>query len=221
MKTKINVICVLIMILIIVSALAHLLAAGVGFGVGFNTAIENRSSQSELEAYPAVLTLVADSIGSSAMAASMDLPGSPDVKFTPLSGMVFVPKTVYNSSDNLGSILAASIPSLLYAVAAVWTIILFLKLIVNVNKDFIFEHRNVTLMRRMGWMLICGAAALFVGGICSMISVSSISHLIHGYEVSTFWELPWTPCLLGLLSLLMAEIWNRAIVMKEEQALTV
>ncbi len=50
---------------------------------------------------------------------------------------------------------------------------------------------------------------------------SQLGFTIPGYQLSTFWTIPWGSLLMGLLAMLMAQIWSRGLEMKEEQELTI
>ena len=51
--------------------------------------------------------------------------------------------------------------------------------------------------------------------------LSNMPVKLGAYEVTTYWTLPWSVLIIGLISLLMAEIWARGLQMREEQELTI
>ena len=51
--------------------------------------------------------------------------------------------------------------------------------------------------------------------------LSNLSLNLDGYTISSYWELPWDTMLLGLLALLMAQVWSYGLQLKEDQALTI
>lgn len=220
MKTKINIICALIISLIIASALAHLFAVGAGFGYGWTSVQEENEKSSGLLPYPSVLMLEPEK--PNGFQFETKLTNSEYAKLQPTSALLYLPENCYDIKEHLFALTLGSVVfPLFYGIAAIWAIILFLKLVFNVNKDYIFEHRNVKLMRRISALLIVGGFCTIAGEIITALSAHGISHLVEGVEISPVREIPWLPILLGLISLLLAEIWNRAIVMKEEQALTI
>ena len=100
-------------------------------------------------------------------------------------------------------------------------IIKFIKLIININKDLIFEYKNVKLLRQLGIMLLIIATSQLIHGISSEVLISSFSYKFNGYDISAYWNIPWYNITFGLVALLMAQIWARGIQMREEQELTI
>ena len=100
-------------------------------------------------------------------------------------------------------------------------VVAFVKFIININKGRIFVRKNIGLLRRIAWYLISVALLRCAGGIADDTMLSNMPVKLGAYEVTTYWTLPWSVLIIGLISLLMAEIWARGLQMREEQELTI
>lgn len=97
----------------------------------------------------------------------------------------------------------------------------FIKFIININKGYIFDNKNVKRLKRFSYYLISISVLKCVAGVIEDCLFSQLGLEMDGYSISSYWLLPWGTLLLGLLSLLMAQVWSRGIEMKEEQELTI
>lgn len=100
-------------------------------------------------------------------------------------------------------------------------IIQLIKFVVNINKGNIFVKKNATRLHRMAWYLISISLLRIIAGSIDDMIFSNLNLQLDGYSLSTFWTIPWSSLLCGLLALLIAEAWKQGIVMKEEQSLTI
>ncbi len=100
-------------------------------------------------------------------------------------------------------------------------IIEFVLFIININKGRIFVKKNVSRLRRIAWYLISLAILRCAGGFTDDYLLSCIPIKLESYTLSTYWTLPWSELIIGLIALLMAEIWARGLKMREEQELTI
>lgn len=105
--------------------------------------------------------------------------------------------------------------------AYLWMMVMFIRFIININKGVIFEHCNVRLLRTVALCLIIMATLEVATGLI----YDSALHHIHFADKSMHydknWELPSNTLIMGLLSLLMGQVWSRGIAMREEQELTI
>lgn len=99
--------------------------------------------------------------------------------------------------------------------------IVFVKFIIGINKGEIFVKRNARRLRKIAWFLIAMALLDVVAGALQESIVSSYALTLGGYVINANWTLPWSTLLLGLISMLMAEVWARGIFLKDEQDLTI
>lgn len=106
-------------------------------------------------------------------------------------------------------------------IAFIILVVDFIKFVFNINKGKIFVRINSRLLRRISlWLFIMTACSLTTM-VSDTVSVANISLPIEGYEIAALWDIPWTTLLLGILSLLMAQIWARGIALHEEQKYTI
>lgn len=97
----------------------------------------------------------------------------------------------------------------------------FIKFILNIIKDKIFVDINARYLRHFSYCLLA-IAVIQIGLIAvDIIELSELNLTLAGYEISTNAPYPWTNLLLGLISLLISIIWSRAVLIKEEQELTI
>lgn len=111
--------------------------------------------------------------------------------------------------------------STLKYVIAVYIPVLAIKVVRSISKNEIFDMKNITRIRKIGYSL----TLLFVVGLISnWLTSMTLNDLVslENYKIS-FFEIgdKTTYLLLGLTSLLFAEILKISLQMKEEQDLTV
>lgn len=223
MKKSINIICVMIICVVIASVIIPTYQFGYYFGAGFNAGWESveegTTDNSVLQKNTPLTISFAPNIDkyTNAPDTIIDISNGNVLPFTVTQGSLFIPDnnihqwyTIINTICELAIILLAII-----------ILIKFIKFIVNINKDKIFEDRNIKLLRHLGLLLLCLAMSQITSGICSEIIINNLPYDFTGYKYSAYWQLPWGNMMLGLTSLLMAQIWARGIQMKKEQELTI
>lgn len=100
-------------------------------------------------------------------------------------------------------------------------LIQFIRFIININKGNIFDKKNVGRLRRFAWYLISISVIKCIAGIIDDKMLATLSLELKGYSLTSYWEMPWDTMLLGLLALLMAQVWSYGLQLKEDQALTI
>lgn len=103
---------------------------------------------------------------------------------------------------------------------SIWAIVLFIRLIISINKSDIFNWRNVRRLRFLGAALIISFCAQFLLVYTSMVSVREVFS-IPGYDLSIVELVSITTLVLGLCSLIVGEVFAIGLKMKEEQDLTI
>ncbi|MCM1291666.1 MAG: DUF2975 domain-containing protein [Prevotella sp.] len=111
--------------------------------------------------------------------------------------------------------------SALNCVFFILLIIDFIKFIININKGRIFEKKNFKYLGRFGVYLIIIGLLECAGGLIREYYFSMTGLSLQGYELSSEWTIPWSTFLLGLLSLLLSNVWKVGMNIKEEQQLTI
>lgn len=127
------------------------------------------------------------------------------------------------SVDTKNGLLQSCISFLLSLVTlsmCIWAIVLFVKLILAINKYDIFSWKNVRRLRRLGLALvICfGSEVLTV-----YLSYRSLARVfaLEGYDFCLTDNIRITTLVLGLCALIAGEIFAIGLKMKEEQELTI
>lgn len=218
MKRRLNILCVLVMLVLgysvfqsvyyAVSAVVY--SAELGFKSGLNNdmrKIEEISEMRPVALFPTNLTNLKDSV------------------YNEKSG-TFVP--VINSQLNVSVKvepnawlkLTSMLGAFLDIFASIAAVVLFTGFIVSINRSRIFEWRNVRRLRWLGAMLIfsflCSAVPVFV----AFYELSGVLE-IPGYSLTTYGLVSILTLVLGLMSLIVAEVFAIGLKMKEEQELTI
>ena len=110
--------------------------------------------------------------------------------------------------------------SLVSTVAIVWALVLFIRLVVSVNRSDIFNWRNVRRLRRLGVLLIVGFVCVLLPEYLSLCSLREVFAL-ESYDLILSDSVKVTNLLLGLIALIVAEVFAIGLKMKEEQDLTI
>lgn len=197
---------------------------GWGFGAGFTAGMETESENYDVTSLgndylflPEQQTLING-------ADTLLLSSGDKVRFIPLSGYV-LRDDVWQGDKSTGTFVTTlKITAFVYVAVLILCILAlvdFIRFIVAINRNHLFEHRNVRFLNRVGvYMLVVAALMIICGVVREYIHAPFIPQLV-GYEVTLNWSLPVSEILIGLLALLMGQIWLRAIRLKEEQELTI
>ncbi len=223
MKKKINILCGIIICVIILCVVYPTYNLGYTFGVGFSAGYDSIKNGSENE-----FILTHNTTINTYFEPHMDkLLSNPDSiidastnKVVPIvweKGAIIVHDSLI---PNWYFIICVCCEIVIYILFLI-LIIKFAKLIININKDLIFERINVKLLRQLGILLLCIALSQITLGISTEILIFALPYKFDGYDISAYWNIPWTNVIIGLVGLLMAQIWARGIQMREEQELTI
>lgn len=90
----------------------------------------------------------------------------------------------------------------------------------NVNRNQIFIHKNIKLLRLTGWCLVAAGAIVTADGCYDAYQaqqVFSLSEYVVDYKSAA----DFTSILFGLFSLVIAEAFAIGLKMREEQELTI
>lgn len=110
--------------------------------------------------------------------------------------------------------------SMLALVAVVWALVLFIRIVVAVNRSDIFNWRNVRRLRRLGILLIVGFVCVLLPEYLALCNLREVFAL-KAYELTLSDAVKVTNLLLGLIALIVAEVFAIGLKMKEEQDLTI
>lgn len=117
-------------------------------------------------------------------------------------------------------VIADKLLSVLQIAMYIWAIVLFIRLIISINRSDIFNWRNVRRLRRLGIALISGFGCMFFSAYLSYYSIGEVFSL-RGYDLQLSDMLDVTMLVLGLCSLIVGEVFAIGLSMKEEQDLTI
>lgn len=193
---------------------------GVSFGKGFTHGYEraeNSDNLTDMEISPANVTFDYDWSKISAPTDTLVTEEGQRLPLIVTQAVVMVPDSHRDIAMETLMIISYLISFILF----ICFITVFIVFIININKGRIFIHKNVSRLRRMAWYLIGVAVFRCAGGLADDSLLSGTSLTVDGYELSATWTFPWTALIIGLLAMLMAEIWGNGIKMKEEQELTI
>ena len=125
-----------------------------------------------------------------------------------------------NTHDSLGRVVAVYLLVYLHLGFSLWALVLFIRLIVSINKSDIFNWRNVRRLRRLGMALVVSFCCAFASTYLHFIGIDEVFSM-EGYELNLPELTSTITLVLGLCSLIVAEVFAIGLKMKEEQDLTI
>ena len=114
----------------------------------------------------------------------------------------------------------STVMGFLVLVANVWALVLFIRIVVSVNRSDIFNWRNVRRLRRLGILLIVGFVCVLLPEYMALCNLRE-AFALEAYDLALPDTVKVTNLLLGLISLIVAEVFAIGLKMKEEQDLTI
>lgn len=218
MKRRLNILCVLVMLVLgysVFESAYYLSSAFVtGAEMGFKQA-KNKDSRR-----------INDVSGMRPIALLPDDPTNlKDSVYNEKSG-TFVP-AIYctlcvsaKTEPNIWLKLISTLGTILDLFVSIVAVVLFMKFIVSINRSCIFEWQNVRRLRWLGasliFLFLCSAVPVFI----SFYELSGVFE-ISGYSLITYGLVSTLTLVLGLMSLIVAEVFAIGLRMKEEQDLTI
>ena len=115
---------------------------------------------------------------------------------------------------------ASTVMGFLVLVASIWALVLFIRIVVSVNRSDIFNWSNVRRLRRLGILLIVVFVCVLLPEYMALCNLREVFSL-ESYELILSDSVKVTNLLLGLISLIVAEVFAIGLKMKEEQDLTI
>lgn len=226
MRKRLNLLCVIVLAVlgwsVIESGYYLVMGASMGFQAGWNAAeadhkkVEPPTDVSKfanmkgihLKPQLSVSQLMKDSV--------YNEKGGSYVPATYMSMLVSVP----TAEEGMGRSLVRMLLSFVNIGCGVWALVLFVRLVVSINRFDIFSWRNVRRLRLLGLALVanfvCEVILVWMG-IASLESVFAL----RGYELSFSDMVERTTLVLGICSLIVGEVFAIGLHMKEEQDLTI
>lgn len=231
MKRRLNILCVIVMLVLSYSVLESLYYMGIGVSMGVKAGIEmaenmkntgkkttRHVSYNELTNMKYVAFMPHALAGKGGELLCDSIYNEKTNEFVP--AMYSSMAVGIETQEDVTSKVLSGLSQLLNAIAIVWSIVLFIKIIVAINRSDIFNWRNVRRLRRLGLLLVIGFCCSLLSeylSLCSLRQVLSLSNydFILSEMVST------TTLVLGLSALIVAEVFAIGLKMKEEQELTI
>lgn len=221
-RTSINFLCTIFLIVLA----ASILTPGAAFLSGVFSIFDNKTVPNAPEALNIAsedghwpVTVLIDEPGQKIPALQYDLKDD--------SGQV-IHTQIWNLSYMLPDKAISKTSRVLIGLCVLATIILYLvmafktiKFVIAINRKQVFDRRNIRRLAWIGGLLLAIALAQVVVGLIEDISVSNLNLTFDGYSLTSSWTIPWTELLLGLMALLMSQVWRRGCQLKEEQELTI
>ena len=214
MKKRLNILCVMVFVVIGIGLMPLVYAMALGVNAGWASTEDGRNdidamiSAESVHLIPVGVKRLEHSTIRNAMTGE---------------DVVMWPENVHVSAavDFPGWYGVARTLSQLMAFAAVVAVaVLFLKIIVRVNRGHVFEWRNVRLLRWLGGLQLVACTVVTMLQIYGASVVSS-QFSVEGFAPDYFSYVSVLELSIGLVALIAAEIFAIGLKMKEEQDLTI
>ncbi|MCD8183135.1 MAG: DUF2975 domain-containing protein [Bacteroides sp.] len=222
MKRRLNILCVIVVLVLGYSVLE----TGYYFGMGLKLAVEAGGNASiSMERQKELMNMKYISL----MPENFSYVGDGEI----LQDSVYNEKSGTYVSASYGSLLVSvnttmpiwmlmvsSLLPLLHLGVCVWAIALFIRLIISINKSDIFNWKNVRRLRFMGLALIISFCTSFLPSYFAFKRIGEVFAL-RGYKLDLSDTVNTTILVLGISTLIVAEVFAIGLKMKEEQDLTI
>ena len=183
-----------------------------GFEIGMKAA-EEGGEMPVLPAYKQIHTMPTDL--TEVTGTVTNLKDGSQLAIKPLISLVECP-SMPTSSAALWEAMAA----LVVIVGFIYTTVYFCKLIVQINRNIVFDWTNVKYLRRIGWGLIAIFFCAFVSVWITNYQLSQVVAL-KGTEFNLLLAFSDPTFILGFIALLAAEVFALGLRLKEENDLTI
>lgn len=229
MKRRLNILCVIVMLVLSYSVIESLYYMGVGVSVGVKAGLEiaedmkntgsNRHTRAHELANMKYVALIPHAIaGKGGELLNDSICNKKTGKFVP--AMHSTMAIGIETQEGVISKVLSGLAQLLQMVAIVWAIVLFIKIIVAINRSNIFNWRNVRYLRRMGLLLVISFGCSLLSEYLSLYNLREVLSL-PSYDLILSDMVSTTTLVLGLSALIVAEVFAIGLKMKEEQDLTI
>lgn len=218
MKRRLNIFCVIVLLVLGYSVLEMSYYVGVGLKLGIEKGLSKEVDTQEKEVISnlKVVQLIPEDWEGTFLMDSVYNEKSGE--YVPMSygQMAVSVKTHPGAMSQVASFLL----SLVNTVTIIWAVVLFIRIIVAINRSDIFNWRNVRRLRRLGILLIISFGGTLAEALLTVRNVEEV-FAVAGYSLSTMDMVQTTSLVLGLSALIVAEVFAIGLRMKEEQDLTI
>ena len=138
-----------------------------------------------------------------------------EIKIWPTEGYISV-----KTNSTLTMIIIMTIAAITSIICTIMAIVLFFRFIININKSNVFSWKNVSLLRKMGGLLIVSYIVECTYTAMSLIELNEAIDLSN-YHINYLSCVNNIGLLLGIISFLIAEVFAKGLKIEEEQEFTV
>lgn len=211
MKTKLNIICVLLFAVLLASMIGGFFLAK----VGFNSSAVEASPTSPEDMLPVadvgLVNVMPIADRRTALKVTNELTGE-QVCVWPTQ--MYVEKAAEQAGASGGGSLGLLL-SVVAVVAGLFSLLAFIRFVIQVNRGAIVNKRNVSLLN------ICGACLLAYGVLATIVNLyvewgETQLFRLANYATNPVEGIEFTPMLLGLVALVVAQVLGMAQKMKED-----
>lgn len=222
MKRRLNILCVIVVLVLSYSIFETAYYFVVGVKAGLEAGIESDTSaenQRELinMKYISLLPEHLSATGENGFFQD-SVYNEKSGKYVPVSFNSMVVSV--DTQSAAWSQLTFTLLNLAHICICVWAIILFVRLVVSINKSDIFNWRNVRRLRFLGLALIISFCTEVLPAYLTYRNVGEVFS-VRGYELGLSDMVNTTTLVLGISTLIVAEVFAIGLKMKEEQELTI
>lgn len=221
MKKRINTICVIILLLVACNVCSTFYRIGYSFGRGFSAGMTVENADGSVLSdknvvLPAIV--VPNAVVDEEIVENVAAADGSEVPVIWYSGIFFL-KT--SNHWPLAIALVSAVCYMAMMVFAVRMLVLFIKFIVNINRGALYDRKNASRLDRIGIDLLIIALLAILTGLMQEIEVSYIAPKLKDYVIKSDWSMPWLTLTLAFVSRLVSQIMKKAIILHEEQSLTI
>ena len=102
----------------------------------------------------------------------------------------------------------------------VWSVVYFFRFIRNINRNIIFDKRNIIQLRKLGWGFVIVFFTTLISSYLDFYDMTKYFSLSYA-EIKPYHPFASTEIFMGLTAFLFAEVFSIGIKMREEQELTI
>ena len=213
MKRRLNILCVIVVLVLSYSIFETAYYFVVGVKAGLEAGIESDTSA---ENQRELINMKYISLLPEHLSATGENGFFQDSVYNEKSGK-YVP---VDTKSAAWSQVTFTLLNLAHICICVWAIILFVRLVVSINKSDIFNWRNVRRLRFLGLALIISFCTEVLPAYLTYRNVGEVFS-VRGYELGLSDMVNTTTLVLGISTLIVAEVFAIGLKMKEEQELTI
>lgn len=218
MKRRLNILCVIVLLVLGYSVLEMTYYVGMGIKLGLEKGLDDDVAAKEKEAlnHLHAVQLMPEDLGGAILMDSI---------YNEKSGE-YVPATFgqllvsVDAHPGTVSRVISTLALMANYVVIIWAVVLFIRLIVSINRSDIFNWKNVRRLRRLGVMLMLSFGCSLLTSFITFYNVKKVFS-VPGYQLNMTDTVEITSLVLGISALIVAEVFAIGLRMKEEQELTI